>query len=316
MSGHICVVGSLNIDIAARVERMPAPGETIGGFDMKIHPGGKGGNQAVAAARMGGSVSIIGAVGNDDFGRMRKGWLESEGVDTSLVRVDGSAPTGTALITVDGSGQNSIIVIPGANGAIMPEHIEAARRRIASSALLICQLEIPVDAVSAAIRIAAGSGTPVLLNPAPARPLERDLLSSVDYLVPNEIEAGQMSGIEVTDADSAVAAAEKFHAMGMRNVIITMGSRGAMLSHEGRVRHWNAHNVKAVDTTAAGDSFIGAFAASLMEGRSPEEAVEVAIFASAITVTRHGAQSSLPLRAEVEKAMAEWRGGNAPGPEQ
>jgi len=303
----VAVIGSLNMDLRVQTPRLPAPGETLLGTGFSTDSGGKGANQAVAAARMGAAVAMLGRVGRDAHGAALTQALRADRIDTSAVGEDTGAPTGTAIIVLMPDGENSIIVIPGANGAIRPEHIEAARHRIASSALLICQLEIPVDAVSAAIRIAAENGTPVLLNPAPACPLERDLLSSVDFLVPNEIEAAQMSGIEVTDVDSAVAAAEKFHDMGTRNVVITMGSRGAMISHAGRVRHWNAHNVKVVDTTAAGDSFIGAFAASLMEGRSLEEAVEVAIFASAITVTRHGAQSSLPIRSEVEEAMVEWR---------
>ena len=305
MPARITVVGSLNMDLVVRAPRMPVPGETLIGSDFRVIPGGKGANQAVAAARLGAQVTMIGRVGNDDFGRAQQRNLAQEGIDVTHVSVDPEEATGIALITLDATGQNSIILAPGANMHLTVAHVEATRQAIASADILICQLESPLEAVTRAIELAHANGARVILNPAPARPLDTALLRLVDYLIPNESEATLLTGIQVTDLSSAQKAAINLRERGVGTVLLTLGERGALLANDGGITHQAGYAVKVVDTTAAGDAFVGGFAVALAEGRPLSDAVRFANAAGALAVTRLGAQPSLPTRQEVEQFLAQ-----------
>ena len=298
--GRIVVVGSSNMDLVVRVPRLPAAGETLSGHDFRTLPGGKGANQAVAAARLSGDVAFMSCVGADDFGaRLRAGFV-ADGIDVAHVAELPGHATGIALITVAGDGANSIVLSPGANGALVPAMIDAAEALIATAALLVCQLEIPPASVRHALEVAARHGTPVLLNPAPAVPLDPDLLRHVDILVPNEIEAGALTGIAVAGIDDARRAAEALRAQGPRDVIVTLGAQG--LWHAGRDGgiHLPAPPVAAIDSTAAGDTLIGGIAAALAAGADLRAAIAFGMRAAAISVTRVGAQASIPWRRELD----------------
>ena len=298
---RVAVVGSVNIDLVTRAPRLPVPGETLLGTDFQTVHGGKGANQAVAAARLGASVAMIGCVGDDAFGARLHDALAAEGIDlTHLDRIGGAA-TGVATITVDEGGANSIVVVPGANARLDADRIDAAHEAIAGAAMLVCQLEVPVTTVARAIACASAHHTPVLLNPAPAQPLFDALLARVDYLVVNETEAESLTGIAVGDDASAVRAAEALRAKGVGNVLVTLGARGVCWrggAGNGRLR---AMPVVAVDTTAAGDTFVGGFAAARAGGASMNDAIDFGQRAAAISVTRYGAQTSIPTRDEVAR---------------
>jgi len=304
MPARIAVVGSLNMDLVVRVPRMPIPGETLIGHDFHVIPGGKGANQAVAAARLGARVSMIGRVGDDDFGRAQRRNLAQEGIDVTHVSVDPEEATGIALITLDATGQNSIILAPGANMRLTVAHVEAAAQTIADAEILICQLESPLEVVTRAIELARAQGVRVILNPAPARPLDAALLRLVNYLIPNESETTLLTGIQVTDLPSAEAAAASLRERGVSTVILTLGEQGALLADAGGIVHVTGYSVKVVDTTAAGDAFVGGFALALAEGQPLPEAVRFANAAGALAVTRLGAQPSLPTRREIEQFLA------------
>ena len=304
MESHITVVGSINTDLVIRTTRVPLPGETITGRDFKIIAGGKGANQAVAAARQGANVTLIGSIGADDFGRQQQDGLRREQIDISFLTADKRHATGVAMITLDEAGQNSIIVSPEANGAVTVDQIDAARDAIARSDMLLCQLEIPLDAVTRAIEIAHANDVPVLLNPAPAQHFEPSLLQKVTYLIPNEFEAGFLTGVDVHDTESAQKAAVQLQTLGVATVILTLGEQGAVIADAGQFCHEPALVVDAVDTTAAGDTFVGSFAVARTEGKSVVEAVRFAKHAAALAVTKLGAQPSVPTRAEVEQYMS------------
>lgn len=301
MKNRITVVGSLNIDMVVQAPRTPRPGETIKGHTFHTIPGGKGANQAVAAARQGAAVTLVGSVGNDDFGRMQQAWLRRDGIDLTYLTVDSSHATGIAFITVDDSGQNSIVVIPGANGGVTRAQIDSARETICTADIMVCQLEIPLDAVTRTIELANAHRVPVILNPAPAYPVDASILQRVTYLIPNEIEAGLLTGIEVHDPDTARKAAAHLQQLGVQTVILTLGGKGVLVAHNDEMHHETALVVDAVDTTAAGDAFVGSFAVALTEGKSVFEAVRFANHVAALSVTKLGAQSSLPTRVEVEQ---------------
>ncbi|MFO1305712.1 MAG: ribokinase [Burkholderiales bacterium] len=301
---HIVVVGSSNMDLVVRAPRLPSPGETLAGSDFRTIPGGKGANQAVAAARLGGRVSLVGAVGDDAFGATLREGLERDGIDVSHVRTASATPTGIAIITVGGDGANTIVLAPGANAALSPASIDACAPMIAGAAMLVCQLEIPLATVAHAVRLAADARTPVLLNPAPAIALPDDLLRDVDYLVPNETEAALLGGARVADPGSAREAARALRARGPRHVIVTLGALGVWLESEQDSDHLAAPVVSAVDTTAAGDTFIGGFAASLAAGADVRTAIAFGQRAAALSVTRAGAQTSIPYRSEVDNVAA------------
>ncbi len=291
------VIGSLNADLVVRAPRFPAPGETIHGGDLAILPGGKGANQAVAAARQGAAVAMLGRVGQDEFGGLLLENLRVNDVDIALVRRSQGA-TGTAIIIVDEQGQNSIVLSPGANGEVGSADVELAA--FSGVKLALFQLEIPLETVSQAAALAKQMGARVLLNPAPARPLPDGLLSQADYVLPNETELGHLTDLPVTDLASAEGAARVLLDRGPGAVIVTLGANGALLLTRDTVVHVPPFSVKVVDTTAAGDAFIGGFAAALLRSLPLEEAVRYANACGALATTKFGAQPSLPGRAEVE----------------
>ncbi|CAG9239312.1 ribokinase [Paraburkholderia caribensis] len=299
--GHVTVVGSLNMDLVARAPRLPQPGETLAGHTFAQVAGGKGGNQAVAAARLGAQVAMIGCVGADANGAQLRAGLEAEGIDCTALETSATAPTGVALIIVDDGSQNAIVIIAGSNGEVTPATLARHETVLAAAQVVICQLETPPAAVHAALSAARRIGKTVILNPAPATgPLPADWLPLVDYLIPNELEAATLTGLPVATPADANAAADALRRAGARNVIITLGAQGVVAAlGEAAPRHFDAPRVKAVDTTAAGDTFIGGFAAQLARGADVADAIRFAQRAASISVTRAGAQPSIPTRAEV-----------------
>lgn len=294
----IVVVGSLNADLVVKTPRFPKPGETISGEDLQIIPGGKGANQAVGAARQGASVAMVGRVGNDSFGPELIKNLQKNNVNTEHVQVDTQSATGTAVIVVDASGQNSIVLSPGGNGRVIPADLASVA--FADHKLLLLQLEIPLETVVAAAQKAKDAGVRVLLNPAPARALPDELISLPDFVIPNETELSLLTDQPVSDLASAEAAAKTLLQRGAKNVIVTVGDKGALIVNDQMTRQVPAFQVKAVDTTAAGDAFIGGFAAALLQNKSLEEAVRHGCACGALAATKFGAQPSLPTREEVE----------------
>ena len=304
---QIMVVGSLNMDLVVRMPAIPRPGETLLGGRFATFPGGKGANQAVAAARLGGKVTMVGRVGADAFGQQLRDGAQSEGIDVTCIGVDDQEATGVALITVDDKGQNSIAVASGANFRLTAADVEQAFQIAAPPDLLVMPLETPPETILLGARLARQCGGRVVLNPAPARPLEDELLRLVDVLAPNEFEAEVLTGITVSDEDAARQAALELLNRGVRSVALTMGGRGSLLA-EGSAQRPVFHRIQAlsvtpVDTTAAGDAFVGALAVALGEGRSLVNAAQFANAAAAISVTRQGAQPSLPTRVEVAELI-------------
>ena len=300
---RLVVVGSANQDLVVRVEHIPAPGETVLGGAFVTLAGGKGANQAVAAARLGAHVQFVGRVGADAFGEALHAAMSESGVDLDHLLTDPRHPTGVALIGVDDAGQNAIIVAPGANGHVSPADIDAARRSIAAADAVVLQLEIPREAVAHAVEVAHEEGTRVILNPAPVSytsPLPGDLLRRVTVLTPNEHEAANLLGLPSASGLSMDEVARSLRALGPDIVIITLGGEGCIVATETDTRHIPAVPVTPVDTTAAGDCFTGALAVALGEGRSIEAAARFAVRAASLSVTRMGAQPSLPLRADLD----------------
>lgn len=295
MKKSIVIVGSLNMDLVVRAPRHPQPGETILGSDFGTFPGGKGANQAVAAARLGVPVEMIGRVGSDAFGDALLAAVGKDGVSTRNILRDPS-PTGVALITVDAAGQNTIVVASGANASVTPQDVDDASSIFDNAAALVLQLESPLEAVIHAAKKAKTLGIPVILNPAPAQPLPPDLLSGVDYLIPNQTELARLSG-GITNLDEAV---DWQNSHNIRCLIVTLGDQGVWASDETGTHLQPAFKVAPVDTVAAGDAFVGAFAVALSEGKSLDEALRWGNAAGAISVTRAGAQPSLPTRNELE----------------
>ncbi|MCS6918629.1 MAG: ribokinase [Fimbriimonadales bacterium] len=291
---RIVVVGSANTDLVVAVPSIPAPGETVLGGDLQVIAGGKGANQAVAAARLGAQVRFIGRVGNDDFGKRTLTNLQREGIDTRFVSISADAPSGIALIAVSAQGENSIVVAPGANMRLTADDIQRAADAFADADAVIAQLEIPTEAVAAAAELAKRHGARFLLNPAPARELPPTLYAQTDYLIPNETEGRQLTG--EADAEAILAA---LRARGCREVILTLGAHGAAYLRGDRLQIAPAYPVQAVDTTAAGDAFVAGFAVALCEGCTLEEAIDFGQRAAALTVSRWGAQNALPRRSEL-----------------
>lgn len=301
---QVAVVGSLNMDLVVRVPRMPAPGETIFGRDFQTIPGGKGANQAVAAARLGAQVTMIGRVGKDIFGNRLLESLKSQGVNANHVGVDQEAASGIAMITLDENGQNSIVVASGANMRLTPEDVTQAWRTLGAIDALVMQLEVPLACITEAAFLARASGARVILNPAPAQSLPEDLLSQVDILVPNESETALLAGLPINTVEQTELAARALRAQGVRAVVITLGSRGTLIvDGEAPARILPAHSVKVVDTTAAGDAFVAAMSVALAEGASLMDAAYMANAAGALAVTKLGAQPSMPIRAEVDQFL-------------
>ncbi|NLM54451.1 MAG: ribokinase [Firmicutes bacterium] len=295
----IVVVGSLNVDLVVRTPRVPEDGETIVGTEFDRFFGGKGANQAVAARRQGAETIMAGRVGSDLFGQDQVRSLKEQGISTAGIIIDETHPTGTASIILDEQGNNRIIVVPGANGAYSPEDVEGIRHLIAEADAVVVQLEIPLEAVERVLTVAREMGKLTVLNPAPAAALPDDLYRYVAVITPNESEATLLTGVQVLDAASARQAAEKLRAKGVDQVIITLGSKGVYGLDKQEEFHIPAHQVNVVDTVAAGDTFTGALAVMLAEGKSLAEAAQYANAAAAIAVTRPGAQPSVPTRSEV-----------------
>jgi ribokinase len=303
MRPRITVLGSINMDLVFCTPRMPGLGETIMGTAFRQVPGGKGANQAVAAARQGAEVRFVGMIGDDGFGSAARRCLADEGIATGDIALSAGWATGVAGIFVDSAGSNSIVLAPGANEQLSVERVEAARAAIASAAFLVCQLESPLDSVTRAIGIARESGVQVVFNPAPAQALPDALLASVDYLIVNETEASQLSGVLVSDPASAVRAARALRQRGAGAVLLTMGAQGVLVAAAEHERFIPAVQVQVVDTTAAGDTFVGAFTVGIARGLSTDAATVEAQYAAAVTVTRLGAQTSIPTRDETLTLM-------------
>jgi ribokinase len=307
---RVAVIGSLNMDLVARAPRLPRPGETLAGSAFAQVAGGKGGNQAVAAARLGARVTMIGCVGADANGELLRTGLLAEGIDCSALDTSQHAPTGVALIVVDEASQNAIVIVAGSNVEVTPATLARHEVTLAAADVVVCQLETPPDAVYAALAAARKLGKTTILNPAPATgPLPAEWLPLIDYLVPNELEAATLTGLPLDTPADAARAAEALHRAGARNVLITLGAQGvcALLgdvtpdgSGTPATAHWPAPQVAAVDTTAAGDTFIGALAARLAAGEAPAQAIQFALRAASISVTREGAQPSIPTLEEMQ----------------
>lgn len=298
--GKIIVIGSSNTDMVIKSKKLPSPGETLLGGTFLMNPGGKGANQAVAAARLMGNVTFVAKTGNDIFGSEAKQLFDKEHIDTRFLIKDDHNPSGVALINVDENGENCIVVASGSNGTLSAYDIHEDVFKAGPDDIFMMQLEIPVGTVEFIAQKAAGNGSKVILNPAPARQLSDDLLGCLYMIIPNETEAEILTGIKVTDPDSAEKAATKLYTRGVKNVVITMGGTGAFLFTGDNSKMISVVPVKAVDTTAAGDVFCGALAVALSEGRNIEEAVVFANKAAGISVTRMGAQASAPHRNELD----------------
>jgi ribokinase len=298
--GRIVVIGSSNTDMVVKTKHLPGPGETVLGGAFLMNPGGKGANQAVAAARLKGNVTFITKLGKDHFGKQSKLLFEREGIETRYIIKDNKNPSGIALITVDEHGENSIVVAPGSNAALSAYDIDDEVYGTDRSDVFLMQLEIPVSTVEFVAERVAEKGNRVILNPAPARHLSNELLGSLFMITPNEREVEVLTGIKVTDTDSAENAASKLLTKGVKNVIITMGAAGAFLHNNEVSKMIPVVPVKAIDSTAAGDVFNGALAVAVSEGRTLEQAIDFANKAAAIAVTRMGAQVSAPYRNEIE----------------
>lgn len=295
----IIVIGSTNMDMVVKTSQIPKPGETVLAGSFFLNPGGKGANQAVAVARLGGDVAFMSKVGNDVFGKQSSQLLDDEGINTFYMLSDEELPSGVALITVDNVGENSIVVASGANANFLPSDLEDMLEEIAKAKIVLMQLEIPIETVLYVAKYASTRNIVLILNPAPASTLSLELLGYLDMITPNQNEAEIISGLKVDGIASAKVAAMRIFEMGVNKVIITMGPMGAVVCEEGKVYVVEAKKVEAVDTTAAGDVFNGALAVALSEGKNLEEAVRFACGAAAISVTRLGAQSSIPYRNEV-----------------
>jgi ribokinase len=300
MPANVVVIGSLNMDLVTRAPRLPRGGETLIGHSFITVSGGKGANQAVAAARLGAQVAMVGCVGNDDYGVQLRDALLAEQVDCQAVSaVEDSS--GVALIVVDDNSQNAIVIVAGANGAMTPAVIDRFDAVLQAADVVICQLEIPDATVGHALKRARALGKIVILNPAPAsRPLPADWFAAIDYLIPNESEAAALSGLPVDSLQTAENAASHLIALGAGKVIITLGAEGSLFASGKGFEHFPAPKVKAVDTTAAGDTFVGGFAAALAGGKSEAEAIRYGQIAAALSVTRAGAQPSIPTMSDVQ----------------
>ena len=301
----LVVLGSVNADHVLQVPSFPRPGETLHGRSYQVIPGGKGANQAVAAARLNADIGFIACVGDDSFGINIRENFSMDGIDITAVKMAPNCPTGIAMIQVSDSGENSICLSAEANAKLTAAAIEPDLERIRQADYLLMQLETPLCGIEKAAQVAKDAHTIVILNPAPARVLSDELLACVDMITPNETEAEVLTGVTVTDAESAQQAANILHAKGIQTVMITLGAKGVWLSQEGHGEIIGGFRVEATDTTAAGDTFNGAFVTGLLDGLALESAIKFAHAAAAISVTRFGAQTSIPTRKEVDDFLAQ-----------
>ncbi|MBR6560041.1 MAG: ribokinase [Alistipes sp.] len=298
---NIVVIGSSNTDMVVKTSHLPVPGETVLGGDFFMNAGGKGANQAVAAARYGNRVVFVAKTGNDLFGEQVRKSMKEDGIVTDYVFIDEEHPSGVALITIDQKAENCIVVAGGANMYLKPEDIDKAKDEILGGDVVLMQLETPIETVEYAAKMAAEAGVKVILNPAPApaEPLSKELISNLFLITPNRSEASRLTGIEVTDLASAQRAALALYDMGAKNVIVTLGSEGSLVYDGHMMMRVEAIKVEAVDTTAAGDTYNGVLASVIAEGKSLIDAVHEANIAGAISVTRMGAQPAAPTREEI-----------------
>jgi len=295
----IVVVGSANTDMVVKAATLPLPGETLLGGTFFMNAGGKGANQAVAAARLGGNVTLIAKVGNDIFGKQTIEGLQKENIDTDFIFTDDTAPSGIALIMVNEEGENCIVVAPGANANLLPADIETVNA-INEAAIILMQLEIPLATIEAVAIMAKATNQQVIINPAPAQGLSDELLNGLFLITPNETEATLLTGVTVTDQATASKAADIFLSKGVQNVIITLGKQGAYFKNRNEQFKVAAPVVQAKDTTAAGDTFSGALTVALTENMDWQQAIQFAVTAASISVTRLGAQASVPFRSEID----------------
>jgi ribokinase len=300
----VIVAGSINMDLVVVSERLPKAGETVLGGTFCQNPGGKGANQAVACARLGIDTRFISAVGDDSFGKELLSTLKKYKVVTKFVKTVKKVSSGTAIIGVDKSAENQIIVAPGANYCISPADIKKSAMAFKGASVLLLQLEIPMETVLTAGKAGKKAGLKVVLNPAPACKIPEEIFPMLDYIIPNQTESGLLSGVKVTDNASTIKAAQKLLHKGVGNVLVTLGSKGVMLVNKDGVKSFTANKVKAVDTTAAGDAFCGGLCSALAMGYTQEEAIQFAQKVGALAVTKQGAQQSMPSLAEVKKFAA------------
>ena len=296
---NICVIGSLNMDLVVKVDTMPKGGQTLIGSNFKEVPGGKGANQAVAMARLGGNVSMIGKVGNDGFGQTLLNALKADNVNTDYIGIE-EGPTGVALITVDKNAENSIVVAPGANFKVAVEDIDNNIEAINNSDIVVVQLETPLETIKYGLKKAKEAGKYTILNPAPAVVLEDEIIKNVDLLTPNETELEILSGVEINTEDDIKRAAQIMIDKGVKELIVTLGSKGSLYINKERSMFKSAYKVQAVDTTAAGDSYTGALSVAFANNKDVEEAMDFASKVGALSVMKEGAQSSLPTLKDVE----------------
>jgi ribokinase len=299
MTPQLCVLGSINRDVTISLPRLPQAGETVFASSLQRHFGGKGANQAVAAARLGANVRLIGKVGNDPDGEQSRQQLQREGVEISHLSTSDQVPTGTAFISVDANGQNSIMVLPGANGALTVTEVKAAAEAIRESQYLITQLEVPIPAVLEAFRIANAGQVMTILNPAPAGEIPTELLKRTEICIPNETELSRLTNLPTSTLEEIEIAARALRKRGAKEVIVTLGERGIFMLDGFGTKHFPAPSVTAMDTSGAGDAFTGALAVFLAEGKPIREAAQKAMIVASISVTRSGTQSSFPRRDEL-----------------
>ncbi len=311
MPPRICVVGSSNVDLIVRTPRLPGAGETLTADSFSTCHGGKGGNQAVIAARLGARVTMVGKVGRDAFGEQIRRGYQSEGIDTTYLFED-KRPTGVAVILVDAQGQNCILVTPGANGALTPRDVRKAAAAIRSADVLLCQLEVPLEATAEALRLARRAHVLTILNPAPAQALPSELLALADVLVPNETELQQLTGLPCGSPEQMAHAATRLRQTTGAAVLVTLGERGLLSVDETGTRRENAVPVEAVDTSGAGDAFIGALAVYRARSLPWDQAVRRAMGVAALTVTRAGTQSSYPTKRQAESFLRKHQDGERP----
>lgn len=311
MRNKVVVIGSYNTDLTIKTVRIPRPGETIIGGVFSEGGGGKGANQAVAAVRAGADVSFIARVGNDVLGKEGIQRLSNERIKTHYIYSDSDCATGVAFIVVDERGENSIVVASGANAKLSSLDMEKAKEEISSGGVVLVQLESPLDTIYTAIKHAHKNGSKVILNPAPAQPLDQQLLQLIDVITPNKVEAEMLTGIKVTDDESLCAITRKFFEFGIQNVLITLGSKGVFIGVPNLMELIPAYKVRSIDSTGAGDVFSGSLAAFLSEGMSIESAARMANASATISVTRMGAQNSAPYRNEIEHFMKSYVSSNA-----
>lgn len=296
---NICVIGSLNMDLVVKVDNRPKGGQTVIGGDFKEVPGGKGANQAVAMARLGGNVNMIGKVGKDGFGETLLNALKNDNVNTKYINQEDIA-TGVAMITVDNNAENSIVVAPGANYKVDNEYIDSNIEGIENSDIVVLQLETPLETIKYSLKRSKELGKYTILNPAPAVKLEDDIIENVDLLTPNETELEILSGVEIETEEDIQKAAQVMIDKGVKELIVTLGSKGSLYINKEKSMFKKAYKVNAIDTTAAGDSYTGALAVAFANNKNVEEAMDFASKVGALSVQKEGAQSSLPTLNDVE----------------